>query len=144
MFSVVYCCYVLICCAVAQWFSICGTRTTGGTRTFSSGTRSMNDFFENKVEAELPTLTGYTSNFSRQNRRSPPTHRLQCAHSEHCKSFIISRSMNDFFENKVEAELPTLTGYTSNFSRQNRRSPPTHRLQCAHSEHCKSFIISLL
>ena len=29
-----------------QPFSICGTRTTGGTRAPSTGTRSMNDFFE--------------------------------------------------------------------------------------------------
>ena len=32
--------------ALEQPFSICGTRTTGGTRAPSTGTRSMNDFFE--------------------------------------------------------------------------------------------------
>ena len=37
---------------LGQPFSICGTRTTGGTRAPSSGTRSMNDFLKQFFEVE--------------------------------------------------------------------------------------------
>ena len=78
-----------------QPFSICGTRTTGGTRAPSSGTRSMNDFLKQffEVEATVSDIWGidnssttrykWTRLVDRQTRVCINTHKVfwsKCIH----------------------------------------------------------------